>query len=132
MNKIIEKIKGDTWYVLNKKTSIRCNYINYFNQFWKLAFPAYIYICYTNLLPNNSLALMIFATALIILIVVITSLEDLRQNILRKEKQIVAAEERTKDCEKYLSKKVNKSDVDKLIELNGSALTSWNQTMIWW
>ena len=55
---------------------------------------------------------MIFATVLIILIVVITSfVENLRQNILRKEKQIVTAEERTKDCEKYLSKKVNKSDV---------------------
>ena len=125
MNKIIEKIKGDTWYVLNKKRAFDVIISTILINFGKLAFPAYIYICYTKLQTNKSLALMIFATALIILIVVITSfLENLRQNILRKEKQIVAAEERTKDCEKYLSKKVNKSDVDKLIELNGSALTS--------
>jgi len=125
VQRVLEKIKEDTWSVLNKKRAFDVVISSILINFGKLAFPAYIYICYTNILPKQSLELMIVATALIMLIVVLTSfLENIRQNIMRKEKQIIVAEERTQDCERYLSKRINKSDIGKLLEINASASIS--------
>ena len=125
MQQVLEKIKEDTLKVLNRKRAFDVLTSSILINFGKLAFPAYIYICYTNLLPKQSIELMIVATTSIIIVVVLTSiLENIRQNIMRKEKQIIMAEERTRDCENYLSRKIAEGDVGKLIELNASASTS--------
>ena len=125
MQQVLEKIKEDTLKVLNRKRAFDVLTSSILINFGKLAFPAYIYICYTNLLPKQSIELMIVATTSIIIVVVLTSiLENIRQNIMRKEKQIIMAEERTRDCENYLSRKIAEGDVGKLIELNTSASTS--------
>lgn len=64
---------------------------------------------------------MVVGTISIITVLIITSyLENTRQNILKKEKQIILTEDGTNDGVSYLSEKIKKSDVEKLLALNAS------------
>jgi len=61
------------------------------------------------------------ATISIIVVLSITSyLENIRQNILKKEKQVILTEEGTNDGISYLAERIKKSDVEKLLVLNAS------------
>ena len=66
----------------------------------KLAFPTYIYLCYTKLLPNKAVEAMILASGAIIVIMVISSfMENIRQGYLKQEKQMVQFLEKKESIE---------------------------------
>ena len=117
----VDKIKIEGHRILKKRHSIDIALCSVLINIGKLAFPTYIYICYTNLIPKKSYEGMIVATISIIVVLIITSyLENIRQNILKKEKQIMLTEEGTNDGISYLADKIKKSDVEKLLVLNAS------------
>ena len=118
----LKKIKDDLLISLRKKQAFDIAACSCLVNFGKLSFPAYIYICYTNLLPKQSIDMMLVATITIIIIILLTSyVDNIRQRIIKKEKQIVFTAQRTHDAINYLSGKVNESDVGKLVKLNSAS-----------
>ena len=121
MGNEIQKLTAKGLQILKKRYSLDVALSSILINCGKLAFPTFIYICYTNLIPKKSYEGMIVATISIIVILSITSyLENIRQNILKKEKQVILTEEGTNDGISYLAERIKKSDVEKLLVLNAS------------
>ena len=121
MDNEIRKLTAKGLQILKKRYSLDVALNSILINCGKLAFPTFIYICYTNLIPKKSYEGMIVATISIIVVLSITSyLENIRQNILKKEKQVILTEEGTNDGISYLAERIKKSDVEKLLVLNAS------------
>ena len=121
MDNEIRRLTAKGLQILKKRYSLDVALNSILINFGKLAFPTFIYICYTNLIPKKSYEGMIVATISIVVVLSITSyLENIRQNILKKEKQVILTEEGTNDGISYLAERIKKSDVEKLLVLNAS------------
>ena len=109
MDNEIRKLTAKGLQILKKRYSLDVALSSILINCGKLAFPTFIYICYTNLIPKKSYEGMIVATISIIVVLSITSyLENIRQNILKKEKQVILTEEGTNDGISYLAERIKR------------------------